>query len=61
MDLLHAYVCAAGFPWLPVILYSIVKLVLEDEGCWIKNLGAWEWLIYLPNLLALVVSDVTPC
>ena len=49
----------SGFPWLPIIAYSIVKVLQADTKCWINNVGAWEWIIYVPNLLSLIVSILT--
>ena len=26
------------------------------SSCWVQNFGAWEWMIYVPNLVSLAVS-----
>jgi hypothetical protein len=43
-------------PLLPISVYSLLKHSTDDTRCWINNMGGWEWIIYVPNLLSMAVS-----
>ncbi|XP_074659537.1 calcitonin gene-related peptide type 1 receptor-like [Tubulanus polymorphus] len=60
-NLIPYYVFGWGFPLLPVMIYSIIRISLFDETCWILNIGAFEWIHYVPNLAAIVFNLVFLC
>ncbi|CAD5110662.1 DgyrCDS40 [Dimorphilus gyrociliatus] len=52
------YLIAWGFPWLPITAYSLIRFLNANSSCWIQNLGWLEWIIYGPNLSALLLNTV---
>ncbi|XP_064613927.1 calcitonin gene-related peptide type 1 receptor-like isoform X2 [Liolophura sinensis] len=50
------YIFGWGVSAIPVLIYSIIRAVLADESCWIIHAGVYEWIVYLPNLLCIVVN-----
>lgn len=57
-SLVMYYVIGIGAPWVPVVVYSIIKASISeyDNNCWINNVNGFEWLIYTPNLLCLFAN-----
>ncbi|XP_013389737.1 calcitonin gene-related peptide type 1 receptor [Lingula anatina] len=46
-----------GFPLLPVAVYSLIKASSkQNRECWVPNMAGFEWIIYTPNLLSLVMN-----
>ncbi|XP_046585307.1 calcitonin gene-related peptide type 1 receptor-like [Haliotis rubra] len=43
-------------PLLPVLIYAAIRAVRGDKGCWVQNAGSFEWLVYVPNLLCILVN-----
>jgi len=46
-----------------VSLYSLILHINHARcitlgSCWTKNVGIYQWIIYIPNLLCLVVSVI---
>lgn len=52
------YVTGWILPWIPVAIYVVLRFIYANTSCWIKPFGYWEWLIYVPNLLALFLNFV---
>lgn len=46
--------------WIPALAYSIIRATTKDfdSDCWIHNIDGYEWLLYTPNLLSLVVNII---
>ncbi len=52
-------VCSFCFPcwYVRLICAMLKKLFSIYFSCWITSLGAFEWIIYIPNLASLAVSS----
>ncbi|KAL5007022.1 hypothetical protein ScPMuIL_015828 [Solemya velum] len=48
-----------GLSWVPVLAYSSVRLTVAgfDQKCWVDHAGNYEWIIYIPNLMCVLVSS----
>lgn len=43
-------------PSIPVIVYFVMRLKFANDICWVKNAGGFEWVLYTPNLLCILVN-----
>ncbi|XP_045169747.2 calcitonin gene-related peptide type 1 receptor-like [Mercenaria mercenaria] len=50
--------CAIGWigPSIPVCVYSIMRWKFANDICWVNNAGAFEWILYSPNLLSILIN-----
>ncbi|CAG2242008.1 unnamed protein product [Mytilus edulis] len=55
------YIVGWGGALTPVIAYLIIRLQIADNECWVKNIGIYEWIIYIPNLLCILMNVVFLC
>ncbi|XP_048247536.1 calcitonin gene-related peptide type 1 receptor-like isoform X1 [Haliotis rufescens] len=55
-SLLGYYIGGFVGPMVPVIAYAIVRGVRNDQSCWVRHAGGYEWIIYTPNLLCIVIN-----
>ncbi|XP_064647709.1 calcitonin gene-related peptide type 1 receptor-like isoform X2 [Lineus longissimus] len=55
-SILGYYVFGWAFALLPTIVYAIIRGVLFNGDCWMKNIGNYEWIHYVPNLAAIVLN-----
>lgn len=58
--LLGYYIMGWGVSWVPIVIYSILRATDDDlnERCWVRDAGAYEWIIYTPNMLCLFFNVV---
>ncbi|KAH9510315.1 hypothetical protein Btru_042745, partial [Bulinus truncatus] len=42
------------FPLLPISVYSLLRLLYSDIGCWVQHAGHYEWIMYCPNILCIL-------
>ncbi|KAI8777332.1 calcitonin receptor, partial [Biomphalaria glabrata] len=47
------------FPLLPTGIYALVRFLSSNQGCWVSHAGYYEWIIYSPNILCILVSDMS--
>ncbi|ESP04967.1 hypothetical protein LOTGIDRAFT_109332, partial [Lottia gigantea] len=50
------YLTGWGLPMIYSVIYAALRASLANESCWAKSFGQYEWIIYAPNLLCLVVN-----
>ncbi|XP_052812035.1 calcitonin gene-related peptide type 1 receptor-like [Mya arenaria] len=43
-------------PALPIAIYSTFRSIYANDICWVKNAGGFEWIVYTPNLLSILVN-----
>ncbi|XP_042901863.1 calcitonin gene-related peptide type 1 receptor isoform X2 [Parasteatoda tepidariorum] len=55
------YIIGWVFPVVPVGIYAIIRATLADDKCWIQHAEPYEWIMYAPNLLSLIVNIVFLC
>ncbi|XP_050388452.1 calcitonin gene-related peptide type 1 receptor, partial [Patella vulgata] len=48
-------------PVLPVLIYSMIRIYRQDQECWVQNTGYYEWILYVPNLLCILVNVFFLC
>ncbi|KAJ4445710.1 hypothetical protein ANN_12395 [Periplaneta americana] len=52
------YVIGWAFPVLPVLVYSLLRILDADEECWALPTDPSEWVLNVPSLLSLLVNMV---
>ncbi|XP_069114723.1 calcitonin gene-related peptide type 1 receptor-like [Argopecten irradians] len=60
-SLLWYYLLGWGLPFVPVSIYSLIKAGIANHGCWIKNMGHYEWIIYSPNISCILANCLFLC
>ncbi|CAL1527689.1 unnamed protein product [Lymnaea stagnalis] len=73
-SLLFLYVIGWGrfmvvFFFLPILclplaytsLYGILRLIYDNESCWVKSSGQLQWIFFAPNLCCLIVNFFFLC
>ncbi|XP_064648245.1 calcitonin gene-related peptide type 1 receptor-like isoform X2 [Lineus longissimus] len=55
-NLVPLYLIGWGIPAVPVIIYSIIRVLYANESCWVLSYRQWNWLYYVPNMLCLGVN-----
>ncbi|XP_060066020.1 calcitonin gene-related peptide type 1 receptor-like [Ylistrum balloti] len=59
--LLWYYLLGWGLPFVPVSIYAVIKAGIANHGCWIKNMDAYEWIIYSPNIFCILANCMFLC
>ncbi|KAK0070565.1 calcitonin gene-related peptide type 1 receptor, partial [Biomphalaria pfeifferi] len=55
-SLIFLYAIGWGFPLAYSGLYGILRLIYDNEICWVKSSGELQWIIFAPNLCCLIVN-----
>ncbi|ELT90620.1 hypothetical protein CAPTEDRAFT_170147 [Capitella teleta] len=42
-----------------IVIYAAIRGPQSNTHCWAKNFGHFEWIVYAPNLLCLIVNMAT--
>ncbi|XP_048754415.2 calcitonin gene-related peptide type 1 receptor-like [Ostrea edulis] len=50
------YLLGWGFPVIPLSIYTGIKSTVQKTGCWVDELGVFEWVVYVPNLVCIIVN-----
>jgi len=56
---LEGYVSADNSCTVTLLVCTLLRVyctLYNVDSCWTKNIGIYQWIIYIPNLLCLVVS-----
>ncbi|XP_076090371.1 calcitonin gene-related peptide type 1 receptor-like [Mytilus galloprovincialis] len=55
------YITGWGGSLIPILVYVIVRLTTADYDCWVKNIGIYEWILYIPNLICILLNLMFLC
>jgi calcitonin receptor len=55
-SLLVFYLIGWVFPIFPTLIYAIYRMNWSNSMCWVLPEEAWEWILYGPSLLSLILN-----
>ncbi|XP_005089839.2 calcitonin gene-related peptide type 1 receptor [Aplysia californica] len=60
-SLLFLYLIGWGAPLGYTSVYGVLRLIYDNERCWVRSSGELQWILYTPNLLCLIVNFFFLC